>query len=96
MIKDLRGSTLDLNFLNSIIEKEKASSGCNDIVIQMSIDTTYQILEQNCTEFTSAFLAEGEMVLTYRGCEVYLRNDLGYGVVDVQAVERGRTDYAGS
>jgi hypothetical protein len=95
MIKDLRGSTLDLNFLNNLIEKEKASSGCNDIVIQMNRDTAYQILEQNCIESTSVFPAETGMVSTYRGCEVWLRNDLGYGVVDVQAVERGRTDYTG-
>lgn len=95
MIKDLRGSTLDLNFLNSIIEKEKASSGCNDIVIQMNRDTAYQILEQNCIESTSTFPAEAGMVSTYRGCEVQLRNDLPYGVVDTQVVERGRTDYTG-
>lgn len=95
MIKDLRGSTLDLNFLNNLIEKEKASSGCNDIIIQMNRDTAYQILEQNCIKFTSVFPAETGMVSTYRSCEVWLRNDLGYGVVDVQAVERGRTDYAG-
>ena len=61
----------------------------------MNRDTAYQILEQNCIESTSTFPAETGLISTYRGCEVWLRNDLGYGVVDVQAVERGRTDYTG-